>query len=90
MLSGCARESVAERAAKMEMDDDASCQRLSASKGAQAYNQCRANLLVYRREVAEEDAAHQRRAQAIGDGLKGAGAALCGIGSPEGARAGGC
>jgi hypothetical protein len=88
LLSGC--ESASERAVKMEMQDDAACQQLSAGKGSDAYTACRRNLMVYREQVSREDEAGRQRAMAIGQGLQSAGASLCSIGSPESARAAGC
>jgi hypothetical protein len=74
-LGAC--ESASERVVRMEMQDDAACQRLSAGKGPEAYTACRQNLMIYRREVARENG---ERMQAIGEGLQNAGAALSSIG----------
>ncbi|PDT86693.1 hypothetical protein CO669_28785 [Bradyrhizobium sp. Y36] len=49
ICSGCVgNEDSGVRAARMEQQDDASCRQLSAGKGAQAYQQCRENLMSYR------------------------------------------
>jgi hypothetical protein len=77
-LGAC--ETASERAVRMEMEDDAACQRLSAGKGPEAYTACRQNLMVYRQEVAREDEVSRQRAQAIGQSMQNAGAALSSIG----------
>jgi hypothetical protein len=38
-------------AARMEQQDDAACVKLSAGKGAGAYQQCRRNLIGYRQQA---------------------------------------
>jgi len=81
-LAGCntAQEGASQRAAKMEMEDDSSCQRLSAGKGAQAYSACRQNLMVYRQEVAREDIREQERSDRVAAALQGMGSSLSNIG----------
>ncbi|QHO73084.1 hypothetical protein ACH79_10970 [Bradyrhizobium sp. CCBAU 051011] len=80
-LSGCMeREDAGVRAAKMEAQDDASCRGLSAGKGADAYQQCRRNLLYYRQQAQVEEAQRQARSDAAADGLIAAGRSLQSIG----------
>lgn len=68
-LCGCvSSEDAGIRAAKMEAQDDASCRQLSAGKGADAYTQCRKNLLYYRQQASIEE---QQRQARIAEGLEG-------------------
>jgi hypothetical protein len=46
-LTGCVSSSVA----TAELDDDASCKRIVAERGG-SYDQCRENLMTYRRNKA--------------------------------------
>lgn len=69
MLAGCmAQEDAGVRAAKMEAQDDASCRQLSTGKGADAYTQCRKNLLYYRQQANLEE--QQKRAR-VSEALEG-------------------
>jgi hypothetical protein len=80
-LSGCMeREDAGVRAAKMEAQDDASCRQLSSGKGADAYQQCRRNLVYYRQQAQLEDAQQEARVQAAAEGLRAAGQSLQNIG----------
>ncbi len=70
-LVGCqAREDIGAQAARMEMQDDATC------KGRQDYQQCRKNLMAYRQQVAVEEGQRQARLNAAADGLIAAGRAM--------------
>ncbi|MET4312847.1 hypothetical protein [Bradyrhizobium sp. RT4b] len=70
MLCGCvANEDAGVRAAKMEAQDDASCRQLSAGKGADAYMQCRKNLLYYRQQAALQDQQAAERSRRVSEGL---------------------
>ena len=75
LLAGCA-EDPGIVAARMEAQDDASCQKLSAGKGADAYRQCRQNLLGYRQQAQADNAARRQALANFGDALSGAGAAM--------------
>lgn len=69
MLTGCiTQEDAGVRAAKMEAQDDASCRQLSNGKGADAYTQCRKNLLYYRQQANLEE--EQKRAR-VSEALEG-------------------
>ena len=48
LLTGCVTEDAGVTAARMEAQDDASCLKLSVGKSADAYRQCRQNLIGYR------------------------------------------
>jgi hypothetical protein len=80
VLTSCVTEDAGVAAARMEAQDDASCQRLSAGKGAGAYQQCRQNLIGYRQQAqAQAQADSAARSQALatfGDALSGVGAAM--------------
>lgn len=83
MLAGCmAQEDAGVRAAKMEAQDDASCKQLSTGKGADAYTQCRKNLLYYRQQAMVEEQQRQARNDAAADSLAAAGRAMQSIGNP--------
>ncbi|MGY4500405.1 hypothetical protein ACVWYH_004336 [Bradyrhizobium sp. GM24.11] len=70
VLSGCvSTEDAGVRAAKMEAQDDISCRQLSAGKGADAYTQCRKNLLYYRQQAAVEDQQKAERSRRVSEGL---------------------
>jgi hypothetical protein len=75
-LVGCQHEDAGVRAAKMEQQDDATCQQQATGKGADAYQQCRKNLMFYRQQVAAEEEQRRARVQAAGESLQQAGAAL--------------
>jgi hypothetical protein len=80
LLAGCVTEDVGVTAARMEAQDDASCQNLSVGKGEAAYRQCRQNLMGYRQQAqaqAQADNAARRQALAnFGDALSAAGGAM--------------
>jgi hypothetical protein len=80
LLTACVTEDPGVAAARMEAQDDASCQKLSAGKSAVAYQQCRQNLIGYRQQAqAQAQADSAARSQALanfGDALSGAGAAM--------------
>jgi len=77
LLAGCmTQEDAGVRAAKMEAQDDASCRQLSEGKGADAYTQCRKNLLYYRQQAQIEEQQRQARADAAAAHLAAAGRAL--------------
>ena len=66
LLTGCATEDPGVAAARMEAQDDASCRNLSVGKGAEAYPQCRQNLIGYRQQAqAQARADSAARSQAI-------------------------
>jgi hypothetical protein len=68
-LSGCvASEDAGVRAAKMEAQDDTSCRQLTTGKSADAYTQCRRNLIYYRQQANAEE---QQRQARIAEGLEG-------------------
>lgn len=70
LLCGCvAREDAGVRAAKMEAQDDASCRQLVTGKGADAYMQCRKNLLYYRQQAAIQDQQAAERSRRVSEGL---------------------
>lgn len=69
MLAGCQTEDAGVRAARMEAQDDAAC------KTRQDYQQCRNNLMAYRKQATLED--EQQRAR-ISKALRDAGRALQG------------
>jgi hypothetical protein len=80
LLSGCVgSEDSGIRAAKMEAQDDASCRQLSAGKGADAYTQCRRNLIYYRQQANAEE---QQRQARIAEGLEGMSRSLQSINPP--------
>jgi len=69
-LCGCVtNEDAGVRAAKMEAQDDASCRQLSTGKGAEAYTQCRKNLLYYRQQAAIQDQQAAERSRRVSEGL---------------------
>jgi hypothetical protein len=76
LLGGCVSEDTGVVAARMEAQDDASCRSLSAGKGEGAYQQCRQNLIGYRREANAESAERRERWHRAGEALRSAGAAL--------------
>jgi hypothetical protein len=83
VLTGCmGREDAGVVAARMEAQDDASCHNLSQGKGADAYAQCRKNLLYYRQQAQVEEAQRQARINAAADGLAAAGRAMQSIDNP--------
>jgi hypothetical protein len=82
MVAGCQHEDAGVRAAKMEAQDDATCQQRSAGKGADAYQECRKNLMYYRQQAQIEDAQQQARVQAAAASFQRAGAALQSINQP--------
>jgi hypothetical protein len=63
----------------MEAQDDASCQKLSAGKGADAYQRCRQNLMAYRHEAMAERAERRQEIDRAGNAMREAGAALSNI-----------
>ena len=65
------------RAAKMEMQDDATC------KGRPDYNQCRSNLIMYRQQALAEEQQNAAKAAALADGLAAAGRAMQAINRPQ-------
>lgn len=80
MLAGCVtQEDAGVRAAKMEAQDDASCRQLSAGKGADAYTQCRRNLIGYRQQAVAED--EQKRAR-VSEALEGMSRSMRSIDNP--------
>lgn len=80
MLAGCVtQEDAGVRAAKMEAQDDASCRQLSAGKGADAYTQCRRNLIGYRQQAVVEE--EQKRAR-VSEALEGMSRSLQSINNP--------
>jgi hypothetical protein len=76
LLAGCVTEDPGAAAARMEAQDDASCQRLAAGKGAGAYQQCRQNLIGYRQQARADNAERARALSEFGEALQGAGAAM--------------
>jgi len=79
-LAGCVtQEDAGVRAAKMEAQDDASCRQLSAGRGADAYTQCRRNLIGYRQQAVAED--EQKRAR-VSEALEGMSRSLQSINPP--------
>jgi len=68
--------SQSERIAKMEHDDDQIC------RGQQDYDACRQRLMAYRHQTALEDRAAAQRAEAAGEAMQRAGAALQAINPP--------
>jgi hypothetical protein len=75
-LAGCQTEDTGARAAKMEMQDDATC------KGRPDYQQCRKNLFAYRQQAVIEEQQRQARVSAVADGLAAAGRSLQSIDNP--------
>jgi hypothetical protein len=70
-LAGCVgSEDTGAVAVRMEQQDDATC------KGRKDYQQCRQNLLGYRRQALAEDQARQAKVNAAADGLAAAGRAM--------------
>lgn len=79
-LAGCQTEDAGVAAARMEQQDDAACVKLSAGKGAGAYQQCRRNLIGYRQQATAEQQAAAARRDAAADSLAAAGRAMEGLG----------
>ncbi|MET4390860.1 hypothetical protein ABIB73_006646 [Bradyrhizobium sp. F1.4.3] len=83
MLVGCVtQEDAGVRAAKMEAQDDASCRQLSTGKGADAYTQCRKNLLYYRQQAVVEEQQAQAKRERVSDALMAASRSLQSINPP--------
>ena len=80
LLTACVTEDPGVAAARMEAQDDAACVKLSAGKSADAYQQCRQNLIGYRQQAqAQAEAENARRRQALatfGAALSATGAAM--------------
>jgi hypothetical protein len=80
LLTACVTEDPGVAAARMEAQDDASCLKLSAGKSADAYQQCRQNLIGYRQQArAQAQADSAARAQALanfGEALSATGDAM--------------
>jgi hypothetical protein len=77
LLTGCVgSEDTGAVAARMEHQDDAAC------RGRQDYQQCRQNLMGYRRQALAEDQARQAKVNAAADGLAAAGRAMQAIDPP--------
>jgi hypothetical protein len=72
MLGACQTEDTGVRAARMEAQDDTAC------KARQDYQQCRSNIMVYRREALREEAQRRIQARQFGEGLQDVGRALQG------------
>jgi hypothetical protein len=83
LLAGCVTEDAGVAAARMEAQDDASCQKLSSGKGAGAYQQCRQNLIGYRQQAQADNAARAQALANFGDALSSAGAALHSRSTPD-------
>jgi hypothetical protein len=74
-LTGCQhQEDTGVAAARMEMQDDATC------RGKPNYNQCRANLMSYRQQAVVEEQQRQARSDAQSAALIAAGQSLQNIG----------
>src|SRR5262245_30409442 len=87
VLGACASgPSEGERAAAMEVQDDAACRKLVADQGKanqpNAYQQCRQNLVMYRQMDAQRRAQEQAEAADWGSRLQRAGCALQRIDRP--------
>src|SRR4051794_4570731 len=89
LLSACAsREEIASRKAQAEQvaqsQRESRCTSFGYQRGSPDFSKCLENMFIHdQQQAAVQRAEDDRRAQALGDGLKGAGAALSNISKPS-------
>ena len=82
-LGGCVtHEDAGVAAARMERQDDATCQQQTTGKGTETYQDCRRSLMAYRQQTLVQQQQEQARRDAVADSLAAAGRAMQSIDQP--------